>query len=74
MQVNNKNYIHPWQKKSAISKIRHIDKEPAWTLVMPVFNQEENLHIVLDKIYKMACYPFEIILIDDCSSDKTLKK
>ncbi len=74
MKVNNKNYIHPWQKKPTISKTRHLDIEPTWTLVMPVFNQEENLHTVLDKIYKMACYPFEIILIDDCSSDLTLKK
>jgi glycosyltransferase involved in cell wall biosynthesis len=73
MKVNNKNYIHPWQKKPTISKSTHIDKKPTWTLVMPAFNQEENILTVLDKIYKMACYPFEIILIDDGFSDKTLK-
>ena len=44
------------------------------SIVIPVYNEEENVILLIDQIEAaLTSYPFEIILIDDFSSDKTVK-
>lgn len=66
--------IHPWQSKPVIFKKNYLEKKALWTMVMPVFNQAERLNEILRKVSKNASLPFEIIFINDGSSDQTLER
>ena len=39
------------------------------SIVIPVFNEIKTIEKIIDKIYKIKDYNFEIIVIDDCSTD-----
>jgi glycosyltransferase involved in cell wall biosynthesis len=67
------NHIHPWQSKPVISKTHYLEKKALWTMVMPVFNQADKLNEILLKVRQNASLPFEIIFINDGSSDRTLE-
>jgi len=64
--------VHPWQKDPKITKHCIGDDEVKWTLVMPIFNQEENIYKILKKIYINAQLKFNAILINDASDDKSI--
>ena len=42
------------------------------SIIIPVFNEENTISIILDKVLEQKQYDKEIIVIDDCSTDKTL--
>ena len=48
--------------------------EPEITVVMPCFNQEAIIANVIEKVVFSVKSGFELLLIDDCSSDDTLLK
>ena len=41
------------------------------SIIIPVFNEENTISIILDKVLEQKQYDKEIIVIDDCSTDKT---
>ena len=44
----------------------------SYSIIVPVYNEKESINNIvesLDKTLKSTKYPFEIILIDDCSED-----
>lgn len=47
---------------------------PALSVVVPVFNERDNVHPLLDEIVAAlrGVVEFEIVYVDDCSSDDTL--
>lgn len=47
---------------------------PVWSVLVPVFNQADGLEEVLQGIYYSLSSPFEILLIDDSSTDGTLSE
>ena len=49
-----------------------VSKIPSLTVVMPVFNQEKIIAENLISVVKNASIPFDLIMIDDASSDGTL--
>ena len=49
---------------------------PSFSIILPFFNEEENLKILIPKILKVLKKiknSYRIILIDDLSTDKSLK-
>lgn len=46
------------------------------SIVIPIYNEEENINILYEKIKKVLCnfgYDYEIIFVDDGSKDNSLK-
>ena len=43
------------------------------SIIIPIFNQEDYIHICLNSLIKQSYENFEAICIDDASSDKTTK-
>jgi len=41
------------------------------SVIMPVYNGEKEITTCLDSIYKTKYKDFEVIVVDDCSTDKT---
>ena len=41
------------------------------SIIIPVFNEEKTIKILLDKVFEQKKIEKEIIVIDDCSTDKT---
>lgn len=48
-----------------------IPNQPLVTVIMPVYNAEETLHIAIDSLLAQTWKGLEIIIVDDCSSDDT---
>lgn len=48
--------------------------EPVISVVMPVYNQETIISKVLENLMKNMTLPYELLLLDDASSDSTLGK
>jgi len=66
--------IHPWQHKPRITSLKNLKSKSVWTLVMPIFNQEKLIAKILEKICENSGYHFDVILINDGSTDGTMKK
>ena len=45
--------------------------EPVTTIIVPALNEEAGLHIVLSKLFQLIDDSYEVIVIDDGSTDKT---
>jgi GT2 family glycosyltransferase len=45
--------------------------DPLVSIVIPTFNRAEHLYQCLESILAFADVPFELIVVDDCSSDAT---
>ena len=43
------------------------------SVIIPARNEERNLPFLLDSLKKQTLSPYEIIVVDDFSSDKLLK-
>lgn len=44
------------------------------TIIVPVYNAGENINHCIDSIKNQTCKDFEVLLINDGSSDESLKK
>lgn len=47
------------------------DKKPLISVVMPAYNAERYISEAIESILKQSFKDFELIIIDDCSTDKT---
>ena len=47
------------------------NKNTKLSIVVPCFNEEKTIEKIIDKIIKYSPYDNEIIVIDDCSNDKS---
>ena len=47
------------------------NKNTKLSIVVPCFNEERTIEKIIDKIIKYSPYDNEIIVIDDCSNDKS---
>ena len=41
------------------------------SIIIPCYNEENTIAQIIQKIIKVVNFPYEIIVIDDCSTDKT---
>ena len=46
-------------------------KQVATTVIVPAYNEEDGLRIVLDKIFQTVDDSYEVIVVDDGSDDRT---
>ena len=44
------------------------------SIILPVYNNEKTIELVLESIYREITPKDEIIVIDDCSTDKSYLK
>ena len=44
------------------------------TIIIPCYNEEKTIKIVLEKILKLNYSKKQIIVIDDCSTDNSLNE
>ena len=44
---------------------------PTVSVIMPVYNEEQNIARAIDSILKQSFVNFEFIIVDDNSTDKT---
>ena len=61
-----------------IAKINNIKKykeinNPEISIISPIFNRERYLRRFLNSIHSQSFYSIEIVLIDDCSKDNSVK-
>ena len=66
--------IHPLQRTPAIIEYQHSQIDPIYTIVMPIYNQKENLDEVIKSINESSTIFHDMILINDGSSDGTQEK
>ena len=48
-----------------------IEKEPFFSVVIPVYNSERYLDECLESVFAQSCDDFELILVDDASRDRS---
>ncbi len=41
------------------------------SIIIPCYNEENTIAQIIQKIIKVVNFPCEIIVVDDCSTDKT---
>src|SRR3989344_6411591 len=57
-----------------MNTIFHMSKSIDLSLVLPVFNEEENLPVLMEELYSVCNSlgrNYEVIFVDDCSRDRT---
>lgn len=47
-------------------------KEPLFSIFMPVYNSESTLRVAIESVLSQTCSNWELIIIDDCSTDSSL--
>ena len=49
-----------------------MENAPALSVLIPFFNEEGNVHPVIDEVHaQLAGIDFEIVCVNDCSADAT---
>lgn len=51
-----------------------IENDVFFTIIIPCYNVEKHIEKCLQSIYRQDFYSVEILIIDDCSVDKTIEK
>jgi glycosyltransferase involved in cell wall biosynthesis len=46
-------------------------KTPRISIIIPAYNGERYLDECIQSVYQQTCPDFEIIVVDDCSTDDT---
>ena len=46
--------------------------EPRFSIIIPTFNREKSVLDTLDSVFAQTCRDFEVIVVDDGSTDATL--
>ena len=41
------------------------------SIIIPCYNEESTISQIINKITEVVSFPYEIIVVDDCSTDKT---
>ena len=41
------------------------------SIIIPCFNEENTIRIIVEKVLKFNLFDKEIIIVDDCSTDKS---
>ncbi len=54
-------------------KIKIKDIEPIVSIIIPVYNEQERIKGCLDSIFSQTYKDFEVLIVDDDSTDKTLE-
>lgn len=49
----------------------HVDQGPLVSVIMPAFQAEQTLAVAAKSILRQTWRPLELIIVDDCSSDRT---
>lgn len=50
-----------------------MDKKPLISIIMSVYNDEKHIKEALDSLFSQTLDDFEIIIVDDCSTDRTVQ-
>ena len=61
-------------KPGAFDLFYQIDEKPLVSFIIPAFNEEDNIGRTIAGVLEVEYPDFEVIVIDDCSSDGTLGK
>ncbi len=61
-------------KKGAFDLFYALKEKPLVTFIIPAFNEESNIADTLDGVLKVEYPNFEVVVVDDCSTDDTLLK
>jgi len=49
------------------------DSGPKVTILMPAYNAKDSIHIAIDSILNQTWANLELLIVDDCSTDETVK-
>lgn len=52
-------------------KVKGLSKDIKYSLIIPAYNEEEGLPVVLSDVFNLISENFEIIVVDDGSTDRT---
>lgn len=52
--------------------MKMLRKDAKISIIIPTHNSEKSIGICLGSIYNSTCLPHEVIIADDCSSDRTI--
>lgn len=66
--------IHPWQEPPIVNFHNINNNVATHSIVMPIFNQEKNISKILDLVIQNTTLAFDLILINDGSTDLTLNE
>ena len=75
--VNDSNQYNVEPRTSNVERNKPINRQtdltdkPLTTIIIPAYNEEEGLPVVLNKIFKIIDETYEVIVVDDGSTDKT---
>lgn len=61
---------HPWQILESC-KYSTVSQGPLISIIMPAYNAERTIYIAIKSILSQIYINFELIVINDCSTDKT---
>ena len=66
--------IHPWQEPPVVQVSIVNEQQAIHSIVMPIFNQEKNIAKILGFVLKNTALPFDLILINDGSTDQSIER
>ncbi len=61
-------------KPGAFDQFYQVDERPMVSFVIPAYNEEANIAHTLAGVLKVEYPDFEVVVIDDCSTDGTLEQ
>lgn len=61
------------KSKPNFKQIRKRSNRPLLSVVIPVYNEERTINEIISKVHNSGISSIELIVVDDCSTDKTRK-